>query len=231
MGTHAKRIKIIGGLLLLCILVVAITSGVFIYLRKHPTLLGASSLPKEEPRETRTELSLILADIRKVMLLTESETPTLATVTEAEKMKTQSFFKNAENGDKVIIYVASHKAILWRPSTKMIIEVGTVSKDNSTATTDAPPRVDLEKKVAIRATNAEKLATIVKKAKTIPGVQITASETSATTQYNKTLVIDLSGKRSSEAQLLAQILSATVGDLPSTEKAAKNADFLILVAQ
>lgn len=110
----------------------------YLYLKKNPQLLGyhTEQTQKEAPRDTRQELDVILADIKKVMLLTDSERPSLATVTEVEKMRSQSFFKNAENGDKVLIYEQGKKALLWRPSTKMIIEVGTVNKEIATAVTD-----------------------------------------------------------------------------------------------
>ncbi len=120
----------------LIVLVAGTTGAVVWYMQSHPGVLQPAQAPvKEAPRDTRSELDIVLSEVRKVMLLTDSETPSLVTVTEAERMKTQSFFRNAENGDKVLIYETGRKAILWRPSTHMIIEVGAVIKEASGSAT------------------------------------------------------------------------------------------------
>lgn len=68
------------------------------------------------------EIAQIVAAVGKSLVL-PSETPTLATVSEPEKLKDQPFFANAQIGDKVLIYTAARKAVLWRPSIGKIIEV------------------------------------------------------------------------------------------------------------
>lgn len=55
------------------------------------------------------------------------EKPTIATVDDAKKLVGQSFFKAAHDGDKVLIYAQTQEAILYRPSTDMVIEVAHVS--------------------------------------------------------------------------------------------------------
>jgi hypothetical protein len=73
------------------------------------------------------------------MELPTGEEPQLATVSDAAKLKTdQPFFANAENGDKVLIYQTAKKAILYRPTTNKIIEVGPVTLDNTTSTVPTP---------------------------------------------------------------------------------------------
>lgn len=61
------------------------------------------------------------------MILPEGETPTIATVSDADKVKSQTFFQRAENGDKVIVYQQAKKAILYRPSIHKIVEVTSIS--------------------------------------------------------------------------------------------------------
>ncbi|MCX6762847.1 MAG: hypothetical protein NT093_03655 [Candidatus Moranbacteria bacterium] len=61
--------------------------------------------------------------IGKFMDLPVDEQPTLATVTDQEKLKGQDFFTHAQNGDKLLVYSKARKAILYRPSTKKVIEV------------------------------------------------------------------------------------------------------------
>lgn len=68
--------------------------------------------------------------VGKLILLPTDETPTIATVSDPEKLKDQSFFSRAQYGDKVLIYTKSAKAILWRPETGQIIEVSTININN-----------------------------------------------------------------------------------------------------
>jgi hypothetical protein len=70
-----------------------------------------------------TEAASIVEEIGKVMLLPEGEDPTLATVSDKEKLVSQSFFEKTENGDKLLIFSKSGKAILYRPSEQKIINV------------------------------------------------------------------------------------------------------------
>jgi hypothetical protein len=63
--------------------------------------------------------------------LPQGETPTIATVNDASKLKNQAFFANAKDGDKVLIYSKAGKAVLYRPSTNRIIEYSTVNLGNS----------------------------------------------------------------------------------------------------
>ncbi len=76
------------------------------------------------------EISGVVNEVKKIMLLPD-ETPILATVTDLEKVKNQTFFEKAALGDKVLIYMQAKKAILYRPSQKMIIEVGRVNDTGS----------------------------------------------------------------------------------------------------
>jgi len=79
---------------------------------------------KDNPNKISTdEIKSLTTIISKFMDLPTDETPTLATVTDKEKLKDQDFFKKSENGDKILIYANAKKAILYRPSTQKIIEV------------------------------------------------------------------------------------------------------------
>lgn len=74
------------------------------------------------------EIKKLVADISAFIVLPTDEIPTLATVSDPSKLKDQKFFANAEVGDKVLIYPTSQKAILWRPSTKKIVEISSIGK-------------------------------------------------------------------------------------------------------
>jgi hypothetical protein len=69
----------------------------------------------------------LVADVGEHMLLPENETPTLATVSDLHALEGQMFFRNAAVGDKVLMYLVSQQAILYRPSIDKIIEVGPIT--------------------------------------------------------------------------------------------------------
>ena len=80
------------------------------------------------------EVSHLLQKVGTLILLPTSEQPTVATVSDKDKLKDQPFFTNAETGDKLIIYPNAKKAILYRPNINKIIEVAPVSFGDTTTT-------------------------------------------------------------------------------------------------
>src|SRR4051812_20932179 len=79
------------------------------------------------------QMRQVVSEISKFMLLPANETPTVATVSNPDALRSQPFFAHAMAGDMVLIYSTTHKAILWRPSTHMIVEVSAL--DPSAPTT------------------------------------------------------------------------------------------------
>jgi len=79
---------------------------------------------KRNPNEVmKEETAWVTEKVSALMDLPQDETPTVATVLDVEKLKDQPFFKNAQNGDKILVYTKAMKAILYRPETNKIIEV------------------------------------------------------------------------------------------------------------
>lgn len=83
----------------------------------------------------------VLAQVEKLIELPKDESPTLATVSDKSKLSSQNFFRNAQNGDRLIIFVKSKKVILYRPTENKIIEVGTISVSQNTSTGSPTPTV------------------------------------------------------------------------------------------
>lgn len=80
---------------------------------------------------SQEETQRVISDVSRLIELPD-ETPSLATVQDKDKLKDQSFFKKAENGDKILIYANAKQAILYRPSSKKIIEVAPLILDSNT---------------------------------------------------------------------------------------------------
>ncbi|OGH77987.1 MAG: hypothetical protein A2469_01140 [Candidatus Magasanikbacteria bacterium RIFOXYC2_FULL_40_16] len=76
----------------------------------------------------------ITEKVGKHIILPQTETPTLATIEDAEALaKEQPFFSNANNGDKVLIY--SDRALIYSPDRDVLVNVGPVYFENE----ETPP--------------------------------------------------------------------------------------------
>ncbi len=90
----------------------------------------------EDPIEiTAKEVKDISNRVSKLMILPENETPTLATVSDPEKLKNQPFFANAKTGFKVLVYAQAQKAILYDPYENKIVEVAPINTNQGTTST------------------------------------------------------------------------------------------------
>lgn len=65
----------------------------------------------------------IMENVSKLTEIDISETPKIVTVTNADSIRGQAFFREAVNGDNLLIFETSKKAILYRPSTNKIISI------------------------------------------------------------------------------------------------------------
>ncbi len=70
-----------------------------------------------------SQVRQIIAQVGKLIVLPQNETPTIATVSDLAPLKSQPFFVNAAIGDQVLIYAQARKVVLWRPAENKIIEV------------------------------------------------------------------------------------------------------------
>lgn len=79
----------------------------------------------------KSEVSVLVEKVGEHMFLPKNEIPSLATVTEPEKLQAQSFFADAKKGDKVLIYSKSKKAILYDPVADKIVTIAPILLDPS----------------------------------------------------------------------------------------------------
>ncbi len=60
------------------------------------------------------------------LMMVPDEVPGVATVVDQSRVANEPFFAQAENGDKILVFAATRKVILYRPSTNKIIEATTL---------------------------------------------------------------------------------------------------------
>jgi hypothetical protein len=224
-------------LILLGALIVAVAVAGYFYYQYRNAKPGVA-----EAKETKA----LTETISELMLLPEGEEPTLATVTDRTKLADQPFFQKAENGDKVLIYSNSGRAILFRPSQNKIVDVTAVNTSSPVGSTPAPssevPAVSqsvatapasLAIRVALYNGSAEKgAANKLEKQITSLYPDTTFSEkVNAAKEYDGSVVVDLTGKNSVIAQALSNLVKGSIGTLPAGEKTPANADVLIIIGK
>jgi len=114
-----KKLKT--SLVIFIILVVAGLGGFFGW-RYHDAQQQIARL-KDPTEAAKVEAEQLVNKVGKLTELPKGETPTIATVQDLDKLKGQSFFADAQNGDKALIYTQAKKAFLYRPSTNKLINI------------------------------------------------------------------------------------------------------------
>lgn len=91
--------------------------------------------PNASQKAQADKAAAIKAKVSKLISVPADETPTLATVTDKEKLKDQPFFKDAQNGDQILIFPQAKKAIIYREKENRLINVGPIAITSDKATT------------------------------------------------------------------------------------------------
>lgn len=77
------------------------------------------------------EAKAIVAKVGVLVSLPEGENPTIATIADKSKLKSQPFFAKAENGDKLLIYTQAKKAYLYSSKMNKVLEIAPVNIGNN----------------------------------------------------------------------------------------------------
>jgi predicted signal transduction protein with EAL and GGDEF domain len=86
--------------------------------------------PTSTSEQTNAEAIRLKEEVSKLMQLPDEEA-VIATVQDADKLKEQEFFKDAKNGDKVLIFTTAQKAVIYRESENKIINSGPITLTTS----------------------------------------------------------------------------------------------------
>ena len=122
-------------IIILCITIALLVITGVLFLSKKPAKKAVIIPPSV------SEEASLLSQLEKIVILPAGETPTIATVSDVDKVKSQAFFARAENGDKVIVFAQAKKAILFRPSLQKVVEITSVTINTpQNASISATPR-------------------------------------------------------------------------------------------
>lgn len=73
-----------------------------------------------------SEEKKVAAQVAKHVLLPTDETPALATVTDPSKLANNHFLSQAHKGDRILIYAKWKQAVIYRPASDRIVDIGPV---------------------------------------------------------------------------------------------------------
>lgn len=173
------------------------------------------------------EKKRIVAEVNKLIDLPAGEDPTVATVTDIDKLKDQSFFQKAKNGDKVLIYTSARKAILYDPVSHKVMDVAPINV-GSPAAQIATVNVILRNGTTVTGLTS-KVETGLKKS--FPALSVVAKENAEKQNYSNTVVVIINDSAKDLAGKIAKSLNATVSGIPAGEIKPKNGDILIILGK
>ncbi len=84
-----------------------------------------STTNKTEVPETSEPLTLT-QKVSKLVILPNGEEPRIITVASIEEIKNEPFFKNAQVGDSVLVYINAKKAYLYRESENRVVDIAPI---------------------------------------------------------------------------------------------------------
>lgn len=124
-GNGAVKFKLSYVLIVLVSLAI-VTGGYFGY-REYTQLRDENRRLSNPEEAAKTDIEKTKAQVAALIEVPTGEEPTIANVVDVSKLSNQEFFKNAKNGDRLLVYQNAKKAILYRPETNKIIEVSTIN--------------------------------------------------------------------------------------------------------
>jgi hypothetical protein len=225
-----KKPTQIAGIIIL--IAITIVPSVYFYLQYQKAqfrLQNPDLFIQEEKRS-------LMEKVSKLIQLPSSEEPTVATVSNLEKLKDQPFFAQAKNGDKLLIFNNAKKAILYDPVANKIIDVapvniGTQSAEATASASTSSPTPQMLKFFLLNGTSKVGLTKTYEETlkKAIPDAIVVDRNNAKKNDYAKTILIDISGTKGNKADQISKLLGIPLEKLPDGEEKPASADFLIIV--
>src|SRR5260221_329038 len=111
---NGKKIdkKTLIGLTIGLILIICLGGyAVYRYLHAKNLAQDPAAVQQVQQKVAQEEAKKLVTEISRIMVLPSDELPTVAVVSDIEKLKDQLFFQKAKNGDKVLIFPTAKVAI------------------------------------------------------------------------------------------------------------------------
>jgi len=227
--------KLIFGLTLI-IVIVLILAGAWYY-------FDYSKSKTEEPIAGEENLTALIEQVGRHIVLDEEEAPMIATIQDADALaEQQAFYSGARDGDKLLIYPT--RAIIYDPIRDILVNVGpiqlldqpqiseeeteeeeeTIEEEPSLPTPPVPLTIDIRNGSGITGV-AGQLSNQLSANSAYSVVNVTNASNA---NYTQTVIVNLKGY---DLSSLEQDVGATsVSEMPAGESPS-NADVLIIIGQ
>lgn len=218
---------------IIIILLVALgAAGYFLYnSQKNPqaiktTIQGQQILNQDEVKR-------LVAEVGKIIKLPRGEEPSVATVTDVNKLKDQAFFADGKNGDHVLLYPNAKKVILYDPQSKKIVNIAPLTATGSANVSSASATPTQAKIGLLNGTPTAGLASRIEAEirKSFPQAEIVVKDNAVKTNYDKTIVIMLNPAAKDASVNLAAALKAPMGDFPVGENKPVGVDLVVIIGK
>ncbi len=113
--------------LLILLILLALAGGVaFLYTKYAETRKEVEKLSTVQGQQelSKTQTQELLGEMRQIIIMPTNEDPVVATITDINQLKDKDFYKDAKNGDRVVVFANAKKAYIYSPERKLIVNVG-----------------------------------------------------------------------------------------------------------
>lgn len=176
--------------------------------------------PEAQQEMNEQKANEVIEKVGQLMILSTEEKPTVATIQDAMALaKDQPFFRDANNGDKVLLY--RDKAIIYNPTENMIVNVGPVFAQNLAVETIA---LDIRNGTGVSG-EAGKLANELD---TNSNYRVVSVGNANNSEYKETVVINM---REKNIDALVEELDAKIVESMPEGEVATSADVVVIIGR
>lgn len=197
----------------------------------------------------KEEVKNLKEKVRMLMVIPD-EDPTIATVTDIDKLKNQPFFSKAKKGDKVLIFTNAQKAILYDPVENKIVEAGplilpsgapaNLSNNQTYALPTLTPIIVNKSNINVLLLNGTTTIGITKQAESklhekLPAFTVVDTDNAKVKSYTKSIVVAVNSNIKNETTALASLFSAETNNvaegeqIPAVTSDGKNIDLVVIL--
>ena len=198
--------------------------------------LSVLTNPQQASELNAEQTAQLLEKVSKLAVLPADPNPVVATINDVEILASkQSFYKDAHNGDKLIVYAQTRKAIIFDEKNNKIVNIGPIFYTDAEGQNQTTPiREDGKLNVDIRngSTQNDKAANLRDKLMANAQYFVSHLAKAANTSYTGITVVDrIEGDAKNDLiqNLIKELGAVTVVTELPTGEAASTAEVVVLL--